>query len=342
MLVELASFDVHHGPVGLAASPQAFTSARSSACARARAAVRDEPLDDVGVARTTAERESGADREAGEGERRDGRDAHRLSAASGAVDSRTTSFVESSIRIASTRWPSMMRISRLTPMRPISASGWRTEVSCGVTITACVVSSKPTTRGRRGPRGPRLRAACSAPIATLSLNPKIAVGGSGSDEQLLAPPPCRAECASRSRRPAPGRAGSPRRRARRGSRAGAPRSRTSRERRRSRRSGGGRARAGARWPASLRRRASPRRTRSPSGGESRGSTITNGNPWRCSIRSSSADSSGSIRIAPSVVPRIRRSSSETSRSCSCSVGASTMRMSLSYSASAAPLRIGPK
>ncbi len=37
-------------------------------------------------------------------------------------------------------------------------------------------------------------------------------------------------------------------------------------------------------------------------------------------RSSSSDSSGSIRIAPSVVPRIRRSSIDTSRSCSCSVG----------------------
>ena len=47
------------------------------------------------------------------------------------------------------------------------------------------------------------------------------------------------------------------------------------------------------------------------------------------MRSSLADSSGSIRIAPSVVPRIRRSISDTSRSCSWSVGASTIRMSRS-------------
>ena len=65
----------------------------------------------------------------------------------------------------------------------------------------------------------------------------------------------------------------------------------------------------------------------PSGGASRGSTTTKGKPCRCSMSSSSGDSSGSIRIAPSVVPRISRSSSETSRSCSCSVGASTSRMS---------------
>ena len=64
-------------------------------------------------------------------------------------------------------------------MRPISASGWRTVVSAGVTIVACSTSSKPTTDSSSGTRRPRARAARIAPIAMLSLNAKIAVGGSG-------------------------------------------------------------------------------------------------------------------------------------------------------------------
>ena len=68
-------------------------------------------------------------------------------------------------------------------MRPISASGWRTVVSAGVTIAACSESSKPTIERSSGTRSPRSRAARSAPIAMLSLNAKIAVGGSASVEQ---------------------------------------------------------------------------------------------------------------------------------------------------------------
>ena len=71
-------------------------------------------------------------------------------------------------------------------MRPSSASGWRTDVSRGVTITACSVSSKPTTDRSSGTERPSSRAACSAPIATLSLKPKIAVGGSGSESSWRA------------------------------------------------------------------------------------------------------------------------------------------------------------
>ena len=227
-------------------------------------------------------------------------------------------------------------------MRPSSASGWRTDVSRGVTITACSVSSKPTTERSSGTERPRSRAACSAPIATLSLKPKIAVGGSGSESSCS----CRLGAA---RDPPVGvddelgvEQDARRRRARRGTRRAAPRSRTS--------PGAPAIAPIRRWPSASRCSvacfapdACIAATHAiPSGGGSRGSTTTNGKPCRCSVSSSSADSSGSIRIAPSVVPRISRSSSETSRSCSCSVGASTIRMSLSYSASAAPLSIGPK
>ena len=45
----------------------------------------------------------------------------------------------------STRWPSTRRERRLTAMRPISSSGWRTVVSPGVTTSARPESSKPTT-----------------------------------------------------------------------------------------------------------------------------------------------------------------------------------------------------
>ena len=46
MLVPLASFVVHHGPVGVAARPHPFTSATSLA-RRRHAAVRHEPVHDV-------------------------------------------------------------------------------------------------------------------------------------------------------------------------------------------------------------------------------------------------------------------------------------------------------
>ena len=73
------------------------------------------------------------------------------------VDSRTTSFVASSMRSASTRWFSSRRISKLTAIRPISASGWRTVVSPGTTISASSESSKPTTERSSGcsAAGPR-------------------------------------------------------------------------------------------------------------------------------------------------------------------------------------------
>ena len=76
-------------------------------------------------------------------------------------------------------------------MRPISASGWRTVVSDGETIADCSESSKPTTERSSGTRRPRSRATRSAPIAVLSLNAKIAVGGSAwssSRDAAMAPP----------------------------------------------------------------------------------------------------------------------------------------------------------
>ena len=114
------------------------------------------------------------------------RDVTRAASRGGAVDPRTTSVVDSSIRSASTRWPSSSRIRRLTPVRPSSCSGCRTVVSCGHTILDWNVSSKPTIDRSSGTRSPRRRAALSAPIATLSLKPKIAVGGSGCDSSSSA------------------------------------------------------------------------------------------------------------------------------------------------------------
>ena len=46
-------------------------------------------------------------------------------------------------------------------------------------MSACSMSSNPTTERSSGTRSPRSRAARNAPIAMLSLNAKIAVGGSG-------------------------------------------------------------------------------------------------------------------------------------------------------------------
>ena len=90
------------------------------------------------------------------------------------------------MRNASTRCRRGCRINRLTPVRPSSASGWRTEVSCGVTIVAWLGVVEPDHRQVvRNAQAASLRAACSAPIATLSLKPKIAVGGSGSESSSL-------------------------------------------------------------------------------------------------------------------------------------------------------------
>ena len=295
---------------------------RAVAARSVRTLVGDEALDDVRVA-TGHRRAQERLRRRGRRERAPRRP-RRASSAAGAAPStrgrRASSRAPS--RSASTRWPSSRRISRLTPMRPISASGWRTDVSRGVTITACSVSSKPTTREVVGDAKAAVARRVQRADRDVVVEPEDRRRRIGQREQLARPPRCRprnapvgvddqlrveqdARAASAARKPMQALLGRvPARGA--GDRADAPVA----ERR-----------AGARSPASRPTRASPRRTAMPSGGGSRGSTTTNGKPWRCSICSSSADSSGSIRIAPSVVPRISRSSSETSRSCSCSVGA---------------------
>src|SRR5690242_12904138 len=94
----------------------------------------------------------------------------------GPVDSRTTSSVASSRCKASRRWRSTRRISRVTAIRPISASGWRTVVSSGCVARARSMSSKPVTERSSGTRKPRWAAAASAPTAALSLNATRAVG----------------------------------------------------------------------------------------------------------------------------------------------------------------------
>ena len=98
----------------------------------------------------------------------------------GAVERRTTRRVASSMRSVSTRWPSIRRLSRLTAIRPISSSGWRTVVNAGVTTRDSSLSSKPTMESCPGTLNPSSAAACSAPIAMLSFEAKIAVGGSPS------------------------------------------------------------------------------------------------------------------------------------------------------------------
>ena len=91
------------------------------------------------------------------------------------------------MRSASTRCPSSSRVSRLTPIRPSSASGWRTVVRDGVTIAAWNgVVEADDREVLRNATGRARRATLSAPIATLSLKPKIAVGGSGSEERCSA------------------------------------------------------------------------------------------------------------------------------------------------------------
>src|SRR6202162_1817599 len=69
---------------------------------------------------------------------------------------------------------------------PLPASGWRTVVRAGTVIAASMVSSKPTTETSAGTRRTRADAACSAPTAMLSLNAKIAVGGSGRPSRRAA------------------------------------------------------------------------------------------------------------------------------------------------------------
>ena len=101
----------------------------------------------------------------------------RIRTRGGAVDSRTTSVVASSTRSASTRWPSSSRISRLTPSGPSRrAAGGRSSARASRSPPAPCRRSRRS-RGRPGTRRPSSRAASSAPIATLSLKPKIAVGG---------------------------------------------------------------------------------------------------------------------------------------------------------------------
>ena len=154
---------------------------------RARPFVRDEPVDGV-AGRLVVERRRDRRRagDADDDERREERSAHDQRRG-GAVDSRTMSFVESSMRSASTRWPSIRRIRRLTPVRPISASGWRTEVRRGRDDHRMLGVVEADDREILGHAQVRARAPRAARrSATLSLKPKIAVGGSEQREQLRA------------------------------------------------------------------------------------------------------------------------------------------------------------
>src|SRR5437773_2592746 len=83
--------------------------------------------------------------------------------AGGAVESRTTRRVASSTCSVSKRCRSSSRTSRLTAVRPISASGCRTVVSAGLTTVACSTSSNPTMETSSGTESPRSRAARTAP-----------------------------------------------------------------------------------------------------------------------------------------------------------------------------------
>ena len=72
---------------------------------------------------------------------------------------------------------------RRTAARPISRRGCTTVVSAGVTRDASGMSSKPTTDRSSGTRRPRSRAARTTPIAAVSDDAKIAVGGSPSESR---------------------------------------------------------------------------------------------------------------------------------------------------------------
>ena len=100
-----------------------------------------------------------------------------------ADESLVTSRVSSSMRSGSNRLLPIWRSSTLTAVRPSSASGWRTVVSAGTATVASTVSSKPTTEQSPGTVSPRAAASCMTPMAMLSLNAKIAVGGSGQVKQ---------------------------------------------------------------------------------------------------------------------------------------------------------------
>jgi len=77
------------------------------------------------------------------------------------------------------------RSSRLTAIRPISGSGWRIVVSAGVTnrgfLEIVEADDREIFRDANGARARGLHARS----AMLSLNEKIAVGGSGRPQQLL-------------------------------------------------------------------------------------------------------------------------------------------------------------
>ena len=202
--------------------------------------IGDEPLDLVGVARPASERERCSDRNADGNESRDDREAHDLS------PRRRCGLAHDEPR----RQLHAQRVDAL-PLEQADEQAHTGAAQLGERLAhgrqlrcrrpspaPCRRSRPP--RGRPGPSSPRRCAAWSTPIATLSLNPKIAVGGLGQRQQLLGRLGAARACASRSRRRARDRAASPRPRARRGTRSAAPRSHTSRACRRSRRSGGGR------------------------------------------------------------------------------------------------------
>lgn len=105
---------------------------------------------------------------------------------------RSTSRVDSSVRVLSGRCPSRMRSSRCRAVAAISASGWRTVVSGGESQRASGRSSKPTTLMSSGTRRSRSANAPYTPGAIRSEQRKTAVGGSGRPSSSRMPRPAAA------------------------------------------------------------------------------------------------------------------------------------------------------
>lgn len=74
--------------------------------------------------------------------------------------------------------------SRVTAVRPISRDGCSTVVSCGETISASSVPSKPITAISSGTRSPAWAMARSAPAASESATAKTASGRSFAASRL--------------------------------------------------------------------------------------------------------------------------------------------------------------
>ena len=214
-----------------------------------------------------------------DGQRQRSAPARTLRRRSGAVDSRTISFVESSMRSASTRWPSIRRVSRLTPVRPIFCERLANGRQARRDDHGVLGVVEADDRQVLGHPQVALARCVQRADRDVVVEAEDRGGRIGELEQLRARRSYRAR-SHRSGRRARDRARCRWRRARRVSRAGAPRSRTSPCCRRSRRCGDGRARADARSPvcAGCVHRG---HAGMPSGGGSRGSTTTNGYPCCC-------------------------------------------------------------